>query len=119
MVSTMTASGRAVQLPIASVHRHADTVGSISDDMARARAAVREITMDTEAYGQLCQFLPAILSPVFGTATSLLSEASAALQETASALHATAADAKATDVYTARQVDSTSGLRTSVGELPL
>ncbi|AGL18682.1 hypothetical protein [Actinoplanes sp. N902-109] len=116
----MAGEGSAVQFPVAAVERHAATVEQTSAEMARARAAVHEVTMDTEAYGQLCQFLPAILSPVFGMAVDLLNEATDALQETASALRTTATEADATDTATAERVRAAGGGAPAAAmELPL
>ena len=37
------------------------------------------VTLDGQAYGQLCQFLPALLSPLFGSATEVMSTVPRAL----------------------------------------
>jgi hypothetical protein len=68
----MGAEGELVQFPIALVQQHAGTVDRVSDAVQLARSAVHEVTMDTQAYGQLCQFLPALLSPVFALAVDAL-----------------------------------------------
>jgi hypothetical protein len=113
------ASSGAVQFPIAAVQQHAGTVAEVSGQMARARSAVHEVTIGTEAYGQLCQFLPAILSPIFGMAVDLLSEATDALQETALNLRTTAIETEATDVDGARRVMAAGGQPGPALELPL
>ncbi|BCJ56131.1 hypothetical protein Asp14428_76060 [Actinoplanes sp. NBRC 14428] len=94
-----------LQFPVSAVHRHADTVDQVSQHMVRARSAVREVTMDAGAYGQLCQFLPAMLSPVFEMAVDLLDEATDALQQTAADLHTTATEAEVTDLSGAQRVE--------------
>lgn len=91
-------SAELVQFPAGEVERHAGTVDRVTDAMRTARSAVHEVTMDTEAYGQLCQFLPAILSPVFGMGVDALNGTIDALQETATKLRTTATTTRATDV---------------------
>jgi hypothetical protein len=98
-----------VEFPAASVLRHAAAVGEASDQMTQARSAVREVTMDSQAYGQLCQFLPGLLSPVFGGAVEVLNDAVDALGETAMKLRSTAAAMAATDGDSARRVDDAAG----------
>lgn len=86
-----------VEFPADAVLRHADAVSGVSDEMAQARAAVDQVVMDSQAYGQLCQFLPALLSPLFGDATEVMNDAVEALGETALKLRATASTMTATD----------------------
>lgn len=105
-----------VQFPADQVERHAGTVDRVSDAMRTARSAVHEVTMDTEAYGQLCQFLPGILSPVFGIGVDALNSTIDALEETATKLRTTASTTRATDVASGDRV-ATAG-RPAI-ELPL
>lgn len=56
-----------VGFPATSVFQHAAAVNEASGQMRQARSAAREVSMDSQAYGQLCQFLPALLSPLFGS----------------------------------------------------
>jgi hypothetical protein len=51
-----TVPGEYLQFPPAEMRRHAGSVEAIADAVRDARAAVHAVTMDTEAYGQLCQF---------------------------------------------------------------
>ena len=89
-----------------AVLRHADAVGAASDEMAQARAAVGEVAMDSEAYGQLCQFLPALLSPLFSSAAEVMTEAVDAFEETALKLRATASDMTGTDTASAQRLNT-------------
>lgn len=98
-----------IEFPAASVLRHAAAVSEASDQMAQARSAVREVAMDSQAYGQLCQFLPALLSPVFGGAVDVLNQAVDALDESATKLRSTAAAMEAADSDSARRVNDASG----------
>ena len=105
-----------LQFPPAEIRRHAGSVDGIADAVQTARGAVHEVTMDTQAYGQLCQFLPAILSPIFSLATGALNDAEDSLRETAGKLRSTVSEATATDESAGRRV-RTSGA--SLPELPL
>jgi len=98
-----------VEFPAEAVLQHADAVSEASDAMVQARAAVGEITMDSQAYGQLCQFLPALLSPVFGSASEVMNDAVDALGETALKLRTTASDMTATDAGGARRLTAAAG----------
>jgi hypothetical protein len=89
--------GEVVEFPIPLVQRHAHTVDTIADAVTTARSAVHEVAMDTQAYGQLCQFLPALLSPVFGMALDALHESIGALHETADKLRLAASATASTD----------------------
>ncbi|WP_250001535.1 type VII secretion target [Actinoplanes sp. M2I2] len=95
-----------MEFPAEAVTRHVGAVDEASDEMSRARAAAGEVAMDSQAYGQLCQFLPALLSPLFGSATGVMNDAMDALGETSSKLRATATGMNATDAASARQVNS-------------
>jgi hypothetical protein len=105
-------AGELVQFPAAQVSRHAGSVDQVADAMDAARSAVHDVTMDSAAYGQLCQFLPGILSPVFGAGADALLASVDALRETASALRATVSDMSGTDAGSAQRI-------TSSIELPL
>lgn len=103
-----------LEFPAEAVLRHASAVSEASDEMARARSAAGEVAMDSQAYGQLCQFLPALLSPLFGSATEVMSDAVDALGETSVRLRATATEMNAADVGSARRLTAVQGL-----DLPL
>jgi hypothetical protein len=98
-----------VEFPAASVLQHAAAVSEASDQITQARSAVREVTMDSQAYGQLCQFLPGLLSPLFGSAVEVMNNAVDALEETALKLHATATAMEAADIGSARRLDNAAG----------
>jgi uncharacterized protein YukE len=107
-----------MQIPIDAVRAHAGTVDQVGAEMEQARSAVTEVTMDTGAFGQLCQFLPAVLSPVFGLALDALDGTIDALHSTADDLRATADAASATDAGSARRVTAADSGRPLI-ELPL
>jgi len=95
-----------VQFPAAAIWRHIAAVDDTSERMTQARAAVREVTMDSQAYGQLCQFLPALLSPLFDNAADVMSGAAEALGETALKLRTTATAMQAADAGSASRVEN-------------
>jgi hypothetical protein len=111
--------GEELQFPAAAVHQHAAAVDQIADAVGQARSAVREVTMDTQAYGQLCQFLPTLLSPVFALAIGALDDARDALQETAGNLRAVVNSTTATDEAAGRRVRATSSRSGPLLDLPL
>jgi hypothetical protein len=93
-----------MRFPAEAVRRHADTVDGTAEQMALARSAVREVSMDRQAYGELCQFLPGLLDPLFNGAVDVVNGAVDALSETAYRLRATAATIEATDADSARRI---------------
>ncbi|MEU8819811.1 type VII secretion target [Actinoplanes sp. NPDC048796] len=105
-----------VRFPAPAVHQHAASVEGIADSVRTARSAVHEVSMDTQAYGQLCQFLPGLLSPIFSLAVDALGDADGALRETAENLRAVAAGFAATDDSAARAIQAAAG---PLLELPL
>ena len=98
-----------VEFPAASVRQHAAAVSEASDRMAQARSAAGEVSMDSQAYGQLCQFLPGLLSPLFGGAVEVMGEAMDALGETALKLRSTATAMHAADAGAAGRLGQAAG----------
>jgi hypothetical protein len=98
-----------VQFPADAVLQHAAAVEDASEQVTQARSAVREVTMDNQAYGQLCQFVPALLNPLFGSAAEVLNGAVEALGETVLKLRSTATGMHATDAGTAGQAENAAG----------
>ncbi|MFC4065115.1 type VII secretion target [Actinoplanes subglobosus] len=90
-----------IRFPAEAVRQHASLVGEVADQMAVARSAVRQVSMDAGAYGEICGFLPGLLSPLFGAAVEVLNGAVDALSETALKLGVTAEAIEATDVESA------------------
>ncbi|WP_433793978.1 type VII secretion target [Actinoplanes sp. CA-252034] len=93
-----------MQFPAEAVRQHATTVGETAEQVALARSAVREVSMDRQAYGEICQFLPGLLDPLFEGAMDVLSMAVDALSETAYELRATAETIEATDADSAGRI---------------
>jgi hypothetical protein len=105
-----------VEFPADAVLQHAGAVSGVSNEMAQARAAVGQVVMDSQAYGQLCQFVPTLLSPLFGNATEVMNDAVEALGETALKLRTTASSMTATDAGSAANLKAAG---TPTIELPL
>jgi excreted virulence factor EspC (type VII ESX diderm) len=97
----------------AAVHRHAAGVDEVADAVRLAASAVHDVTMDSQAYGQLCQFLPGLLTPLFGLARAAMTRSAGSLGETATKLRTTAEQMRDTDTAAARRVNR------SMPELPL
>jgi Excreted virulence factor EspC, type VII ESX diderm len=93
-----------LRFPSDEIRRHAGSVDEIADAVRTARGAVHEITMGTQAYGQLCQFLPAVLSPIFALAIGALHDAEDSLREDAAKLRSTAGEMTATDQSAGRRL---------------
>ncbi|WP_203794608.1 hypothetical protein [Actinoplanes derwentensis] len=93
-----------MQFPAEAVRQHADAVSEAAENMALTRSAVHEVTMDHRVYGEICQFLPGLLSPLFGGAVDVLNGAVDCLSETALKLRATAVEIEAADVDSARRL---------------
>ena len=103
----MTGNGFEVTAP--ALTAHADSVDSVADQVLDGRSAGARVTLGRAAYGQLCQFLPGLLSALFGSAAEAINDAVDALGETALRLRATATDMTAVDAGTARRLDSAAG----------
>jgi len=115
----MGAEGELIQFPVALVQQHAGTVDRVSDAVELARSAVHEVAMDSQAYGQLCQFLPAMLSPVFGLAVNALHGTVDSLHETATNLRTAAANTESTDVSNGQSLLTAGNQSRPRLELPL
>ena len=98
-----------MEFPAESVLQHANAVSEASDEMVQARAAAGEVAMDSQAYGQLCQFLPALLSPLFSAGAAVMNDAVDALGETALNLRRTASAMTAADTGSARRLNAAAG----------
>jgi hypothetical protein len=115
----MGAEGELIDFPIALVHQHAVSVGRVSDAVELARSAVHDVSMDTQAYGQLCQFLPALLSPIFGMGVDALHGTVDSLHETAHKLSIAATGTGSTDTANGQRVMAAGNQSHPKLELPL
>jgi hypothetical protein len=92
------------RLPAAAVLQHSDGASAAAEAVRQARAAVTQIAMDSQAYGQLCQFLPAMLGLVFEAAVVAMNGSAEALQETALNLRSAVSAFEQTDESAARRL---------------
>ncbi|GII22659.1 type VII secretion target [Planosporangium mesophilum] len=111
--------GGLVRFPAEVVQHHAGVVEQVSEAVETARSAVREVTMDTQAYGVLCQFLPALLTPVFDLGVDALHSSVDALRETAAKLRTAAENTVGTDVSSAQRIGAAGESGRPRLELPL
>lgn len=84
-------SGPAFQVDSAALTAHASMVDSIGDELTAAANAGHTVLTDTGAYGQLCQFVPAILNQLQQAMVDGMATAAASAHETADALRSVAA----------------------------
>jgi hypothetical protein len=102
-----------LSVEVAAVQRHAAGVDDVADAVRLAASAVHDVTMDSQAYGQLCQFLPGLLSPLFGLAQGAMNRSAGSLGQTAAKLRTTAEQMVGTDTAAAGRI------KRSLPELPL
>jgi hypothetical protein len=76
---------------------HARDVDGIGDGLDIAKRAGGAVRVETGAYGQLCQFVPALLNGLQTRLIDGIDSAVAATHDTANGLRATAADYDAAD----------------------
>ncbi|MFI5929590.1 hypothetical protein ACIA3K_26950 [Micromonospora sp. NPDC051543] len=104
-----------MRMSVAAVSRHAAAVNDAADKMATARGAAAYVQMGTNAYGQICGFLPRLIDPVADRTVTALGESAEALREAAAGLRLAAASTEATDEASARRFADRAGRL----ELPL
>jgi hypothetical protein len=75
-----------------ALREHAKKIGRISDMLAEAVDAAREMGLPTDAYGSYCQTLPMILNPLQHLGATALDGSAKRLSSTATGIRATAVD---------------------------
>lgn len=88
---------------------HARAVDAVADDVDLARRAGDQVRLGREAYGRLCQMLPAVLEPVQQTAIDTLREVGDSLRACADGLRAAGQRYDATDLDVGRRFDDLRG----------
>ena len=81
----------------AELKTHAGSVEQVAGDVETARSAASSVTVDAGAYGQLCSWLPGLITPVQQSAVDALAAAVGALDATAVSLGRTAASYETVD----------------------
>jgi len=75
-----------------ALREHAKKVDRISDRLAAAVDAAREMSLPTDAYGSYCQSLPMLLNPLQHLGATALDSSAKRLSSTAVNVRATAVD---------------------------
>ncbi|MFN2479090.1 MAG: type VII secretion target [Pseudonocardiaceae bacterium] len=75
-----------------ALREHAKKVDRISDKLAEAVDAAREMSLPTDAYGSYCQTLPMMLNPLQSLGATTLDGSAERLRSTATDIRATAVD---------------------------
>ncbi len=75
-----------------ALREHAKKVARISDRLAEAVDAAREMNLPTDAYGVYCQTLPMMLNPLQNLAATALDSSAKRLSSAAANVRATAVD---------------------------
>jgi hypothetical protein len=81
----------AFQVDSASLVSHAGEVDTIGDGLTSAAQAGQTVQTDTGAYGQLCQFVPALLNGLQQSMVDGMNTAAGSAHDTADALRSVAA----------------------------
>ncbi|MEV6344039.1 type VII secretion target [Actinoplanes sp. NPDC051851] len=103
-------SGDRLRLPSDEMVRHSSAVDDIAAALRQARAAAGQVSLDTQAYGRLCSFLPLLLGGVTESAIVAMNGSADALTETALRLREAVATTEHTDHLAAQDIGE-AGLR--------
>ncbi|MEU4216893.1 type VII secretion target [Actinoplanes sp. NPDC026623] len=91
----------------ATLVSHADRIDTIGDGLTAAGQAGQTAQTDTGAYGQLCQFVPALLNGLQQEMIDGMNTAAGSAHETADALRSVAAAYDSADGNAADRVRNT------------
>jgi hypothetical protein len=86
-----------VQVTPDELRRHAGHLDSVADELDTARKAGDVTRPSTDAYGQLCLMVPAMLGELQAPLTEAIGTAARSVRDTADALIRTASDYEFTD----------------------
>jgi hypothetical protein len=81
---------------------HATTVDQVADLVGEGRSAAAAVGLGRDAYGVLCQLIPALLDSLHEATITALQDAADSLQRSADDLRATARDYTGSDQRTAQ-----------------
>ncbi|WP_250034259.1 type VII secretion target [Paractinoplanes maris] len=84
-----------------AVGRQAATVDEVAEQVIQGRSAASAVTIGRDAYGFLCQLIPALLDPLQEATVDALQEAADSLQRSADDLRTTARAYTGSDERTA------------------
>ncbi|MEV4754690.1 type VII secretion target [Micromonospora sp. NPDC049559] len=94
-----------LQVTTADLVAHAASVDDVADRMGLGRSAAAGVRLGRDAYGQLCQLIPALLDPIQSSGVDALAASVDALRETAEALRLTAGDYRTVDTGVSGRFD--------------
>lgn len=95
-----------IRMPVEAVRRHSTTVDGISADVSTAHKAASQVYLDSAAFGQLCQFLPAVFEPVLNTAVDAIDAASTSLKNSSEKLRSATSGTESTDIAAASRFEA-------------
>jgi hypothetical protein len=96
-----------VQVNSADLVAHAGQVDGIGDGLTIAQQAGAAVRTDSGAYGQLCQFVPALLNVLQSQVIDGIATAASSVHDTADALRAVAAAYDGSDSGAADRIRNT------------
>ncbi|GID98208.1 type VII secretion target [Amorphoplanes digitatis] len=97
----------AFQVHAGDLVAHAGEVDRIGDGLTTAAQAGQAVQTDTGAYGQLCQFVPALLNGLQQAMVDGMTTAAAAAHDTANSLRTVAAAYDTADAGAAERLPNT------------
>ncbi|GAB4050592.1 type VII secretion target [Catellatospora paridis] len=90
-------AGTGVEVVSDQLRRHARTLDDLSGHEERVRNAAEHVTLDADAYGQMCQFMPTLFRPLQETIVKAVKQTTTSLSATAAALRHAADEYDLTD----------------------
>jgi hypothetical protein len=96
-----------VQVNSANLVTHAGQVDGIGDGLTTAQQAGAAVRADAGAYGQLCQFVPALLNVLQSQVIDGIAAAAGSVHDTADALRSVAAAYDTSDSNAADRIRKT------------
>ncbi|NMO54829.1 ESX-1 secretion-associated protein [Actinoplanes sp. TBRC 11911] len=100
-------SGPAFQVDSAALGTHADALHHVGNGLSTAADAAHTVQTDAGAYGQLCQFVPALLNRLQQAMVDGMATAATSAHETADALRSVAAEYDTADRASADRLRNT------------
>lgn len=95
----------AVEIKPELVRKHADFVAEIADRAQKARDASEHIRLGGEAYGILCQAIPALMAPTHDEFNTKLDELKTALVDTSEMVRNASNDIEGMDIDNSIDLD--------------
>jgi hypothetical protein len=95
--------GAGFHVVAADLQAHATTVDAVADEIRTAAQAAQAIEFDANAYGEFCQALPAMMSPLKGVIYQALDGATEAFRDTGARLRTAAGNYHGSDTATAQR----------------